>query len=140
VTVYHCPDHTPGCVTFLDEATRILFLGDALNCNLLLGGGAPGTPRFVWIEKALASLKRLQNLGECYDRYYNGHHNYRLLGEPLGVDVLSDVITACEQIVAGMVQVECKPPALLFLPRRPSVTVGRTRITFNPDGVHEPQP
>jgi hydroxyacylglutathione hydrolase len=139
VTAYNCPGHTPGCMAFLDEVTRIFFLGDALNCNLLLGGGAPGTPRFVSIEKALASLKRLQSLGDRYDRYYNSHYDYRALGEPLGADVLPDAITACEQIVAGTAQVEYKPPALPFLPTRPSVTVGRTRITFNPDGVYEQQ-
>lgn len=138
VTVYHCPGHTPGCMVFLDDSTRILFLGDALNCNLLLGG-VPGTPRFVSIEKALASLKRLQSLGASYDCYFNGHYDYRSLGEPLGADVLPDAITACEQIVAGTAQVEYKPPALPFLPTRPSVTVGRTRITFNLDGIYEPQ-
>jgi glyoxylase-like metal-dependent hydrolase (beta-lactamase superfamily II) len=42
VIAYHCPGHTPGCMTFLDEPTRILFVGDAQNCNLLLGGGRAG--------------------------------------------------------------------------------------------------
>jgi glyoxylase-like metal-dependent hydrolase (beta-lactamase superfamily II) len=139
VTVYECPGHTAGCVVFLDENTRTLFLGDALNCNLLLGMGAPGTPRFVSLERALDSLKRLRGLSPLYDRYYNGHYDYRALGAPLGMDVLPDAIAACEQIVAGTAQVEFKPPALPFLPTRPSVTVGRTRITFNPEGVHEPK-
>ena len=44
VTVYACPGHTPGSTVFLDENTRTLFLGDALNCNLLLRS-APGTQR-----------------------------------------------------------------------------------------------
>jgi hydroxyacylglutathione hydrolase len=29
VAAYHCPGHTSGCMAFLDEATRIFFLGDA---------------------------------------------------------------------------------------------------------------
>jgi hydroxyacylglutathione hydrolase len=31
VTVYACPGHTPGSVTFLDENSRSLFMGDACN-------------------------------------------------------------------------------------------------------------
>ena len=41
VTVYECPGHTPGSVTFLDENSRILFMGDACNCNLGLFSNSP---------------------------------------------------------------------------------------------------
>lgn len=137
VTVYACPGHTPGSITLLDENTRTLFLGDACNCNLLLGRGERGTPRFISIEKALSYLKRLNDLHPRYDRYFNGHYDFRPLGEPLGEDVLPDVITACEQIVAGTAKVEIKPSFVPNMPPRPTVTIGRTRVTFNPDGIHE---
>ena len=51
-------------------------------------------------------------MGDRYDRYYNGHYDFRPLGKPLGDDVLPDAITACEQIVAGTANVEIKPSPL----------------------------
>ena len=36
----------------------MLFMGDACNCNLHLGGGPRGSHRFTSIEKALSYLKR----------------------------------------------------------------------------------
>lgn len=138
VTVIACPGHTAGSVTFLDETTRSLFLGDACNCNLGLGGGAPGMPSFTSVEKALHYLKRLQSLGTRYDRTYNGHYDFRPLGKPLGEDVLPDAIAACEQIVAGTAVAVVTPS-----PFRPGtvqhvMTVGRTNVSFVPEGIHEP--
>ena len=137
VTVYACPGHTPGSITFLDENARILFLGDACNCNLHLGGGPRGSHKFTSIEKSLAYLKRLQSLQPKYDHYFNGHYDFRRLGEPLGDDVLPDAITACEQIVAGTAKVEYKPAALPGFPTKPVVTIGRTNVSFFPEGVRE---
>ena len=138
VTVTACPGHTTGSICFLDENSRILFLGDACNCNLGLGGGAPGTPRFTSIEKALFYLKRLRSMHDQYDSYYNGHYDFRPLGKPLGEDVLPDAITACEQIVAGTATVVVKPSPFPNTPKRSVVTVSRTNVSFNPDGIHEP--
>jgi hydroxyacylglutathione hydrolase len=140
VTVYACPGHTAGSVTFLDENSRLLFMGDACNCNLGLAGGPRGTPKFTSIEKALFHLKRIQSLKDQYDRYFNGHYDYRPLGEPLGEDVLPDAITACEQILAGTAIVEVKPARLPKAPIRSMVTIGRTTVSFNPDGIHEQPP
>jgi hydroxyacylglutathione hydrolase len=137
VTVYACPGHTPGSVTFLDERTRILFLGDACNCNLHLGGGPRGTPRFTSVEKALFYLRRLNELRPQYDRGYNGHYDFRKLGESLGEDVLRDAITACEQIVAGTAKVELRPPWNPKFPAKPVVTIGRTNVSFFSDGIFE---
>jgi len=137
VTVFECPGHTAGSICFLDENSRSLFVGDACNCNLGLGGGAPGTPNFTSIEKALGYLKRLHGMRERYDGYYNGHYDYRRLGRSLGDDVLPDAITACEQIVAGTAVVEVKAARLPNAPIRSIVTVGRTMVSFNPEGVRE---
>ena len=137
VTVYTCPGHTAGSITFLDENTRILFLGDACNCNLHLGGGPRGTHRFTSVEKALFYLKRLQDLHPKYDRSYNGHYDFRPLGDPLGEDVLPDAITACEQIVAGTAKTVIKPPLMPSFPAKPVVTIGRTNVSFFPDGIHD---
>ena len=137
VTVYACPGHTPGGITFLDENSRTLFMGDACNCNLHLGGGAPGSHRFTSVEKALFHLKRLQSLHPKYDRYFNGHYDFRPLGVALGEDVLPDAITACEQILAGTAKVEIRPAQLPSFPPRPVVTIGRTNVTFLLDGIRE---
>lgn len=137
VTVYACPGHTPGSITLLDEKTRTLFLGDACNCNLHLGGGARGSHRFTSIEKSLFYLKRLKDLQPKYDRFFNGHYDFRPLGVALGEDVLPDAITACEQIVAGTAKVEIKPAPLPKFPSKPVVTIGRTNVSFFPDGIRE---
>ena len=134
VTVYACPGHTAGSVTFLDETSRSLFLGDACNCNLGLGGGPPGSPRYTSIETALSYLKRLQSLQERYDGYYNGHYDFRPLGEPLGKDVLPDAISACEQILDGTAHVEMRPSAFPGAPIQHIVKIGRTNVSFNPEG------
>jgi len=137
VTVHECPGHTLGSITFLDENSRILFLGDACNCNLGLFSNSPGTPNFVSIEKALAYLKRLSNLKDKYDHYFNGHYDFRPLGEPLGEDVLPDAITACEQIVAGTANVVVRPSAFPNAPVQHIVTIGRTNVSFNPEGIFD---
>jgi hydroxyacylglutathione hydrolase len=139
VTVVACPGHTAGSACFLDERSRRLFLGDACNCNLGLGGGAPGAPSFTSIERALFYLRRLYSMHDRYDGYYNGHYDYRPLGKPLGDDVLPDAITACEQIIAGTAQVEVRPARLPQAPMRSIATVGRTMVSFNPDGIFEPR-
>ena len=129
ITVVACPGHTAGSVTLLDEATRTLFHGDACNCNLGL--------RATTVETALFYLKRLRDMGDRYDRYYNGHYDFRRLGEPLGEDVLPDAIAACEQIVAGMADVKVEPSPLMAGRMQHVVTVGRTNISFNPERVHD---
>jgi hydroxyacylglutathione hydrolase len=137
ITVYACPGHTPGSVTFLDEKSRVLFMGDACNCNLHLGGSPRGSHRFTSIEKTLFYLKRLQSLQPRYDRSFNGHYDFRPLGSPLGEDVLPDAITACEQIVAGTAKAEVRLSPMPNFPAKPVVTIGRTNVSFFADGVHE---
>jgi hydroxyacylglutathione hydrolase len=137
VTVYACPGHTPGSIAFLDENSRSLFVGDACNCNLGLGGSERGSHRFTSIEKALFYLRRLQNLHPEYDNYFNGHYDFRPLGIPLGEDVLLDAITACEQIVAGTAKVEIRPGHMPPFTPRHIVTIGRANVSFNPDGICE---
>ena len=56
---------------------------------------------------------------------------------PLGEDVLPDAITACEQIVAGTAAVEVAPARLPGAQMVHSVLIGRTRVTFNPEGIRD---
>jgi len=82
-------------------------------------------------------LKRLQSLHPKYDGYFNGHYDFRPLGKPLGEDVLPDAITACEQIIACTATVAVRPSSFPNMPPQNVVTIGRTRVSFNPNGIYE---
>ncbi len=93
VTAYECQGHTPGQMMFLDEMTRSLFVGDALNYNL----GVSGTP----VDVTIKGLRTMVSLSDKYDGIYNGHHDFRALGAPLGDDCLPNAIKVCEAALAG---------------------------------------
>ena len=65
-----CPGHTLGQIAFLDESSRSLFCGDALNCNLGYGG-MPGKPidweHVTSVERALEGLEVLAAAKNSYD-------------------------------------------------------------------------
>lgn len=93
VAVYECPGHTAGEVVFLDETNRMLFAGDAVNYNLLLGAAPVGV--------TLRALERLRDMGDRYDGIWNGHHDFRALGMPLDSDCLENIIALLEDVIAG---------------------------------------
>lgn len=93
VTAYDCPGHSKGEMVFLDEQTRSLFCGDALNYNL----GAMDMPA----EATLKYLKRIDAMKDRYDGIYNGHHDFRAMGVPLGEDCMANVIAMLEDVLAG---------------------------------------
>ena len=134
VTAYACPGHTPGSMVFLDDKSRILFLGDALNCNLLLAG-APGSEGFISIQTAHRFLKRLSDMGAQYDCYFNGHYDYRSFGEPLGADVMPDALSGMEALISGDYQTTFVKSPLPIFPDREMMVVGRTMIAFTPEGI-----
>lgn len=101
VTAYFCPGHSAGEMIFLDEQTRSLFCGDALNFNLGIGH-AP-------LETTLRYMKRMRDMQKDYDGIYNGHHDFRALGMPLDSDCLPNVIDIMEDAVAGHI-VPCDVP------------------------------
>ena len=102
VTAYECPGHSPGEMVFLDNQTRCLFCGDALNYNLGVGA--------VPVETTVRYMKRLQEMGDRYDRIYNGHHDFRALGMPLEDDCLPNVIAILEDVLSGTA-VPCEMPS-----------------------------
>ncbi len=102
VTAYECPGHSPGEMIFLDEQSRSLFAGDALNFNLGVGS--------VPLERTLRYMKRMHDLGDKYDGIYNGHHDFRALGMPLDDDCLPTVIELMEEAVAGR-YTPCETPS-----------------------------
>ena len=102
VTAYECPGHTAGEMVFLDEQTRSLFAGDAVNFNL----GVSDCP----VETTLRYLKRLRDMGDKYDGIYNGHHDFRALGAPLDGDCLPNAIAILEDALDGHI-VPCETPS-----------------------------
>lgn len=93
VKVYECEGHTAGQIMLLDEMTRSLFVGDALNYNL----GVQVTP----VETTLRGLKKMEQLADKYDDIYNGHHDFRPLGVTLEPDCLPNAVAICEEILKG---------------------------------------
>ena len=154
VTAYACPGHSPGEFIFLDEQTRTLFAGDALNYNLGVGS--------VPLETTLRYMKRMQELGDKYDGIYNGHHDFRALGAPLDDDCLPTVIAMMEDALAGHI-VDCQVPSpwgqdlqltsepvnvmaqapgmvagtMETRPRRVMLRRGRNFLGINPDNLYE---
>jgi len=149
VTAYECPGHSKGEMIFLDEQTRTMFCGDALNFNLGVGAEP--------VEKTLRYLKRMQSMSDRYDDIYNGHHDFRALGRPLDDDCLPNVIAILEDAVAGCINI-CETssfwgqsiplthdrhdiPAAVSPDGRRRVTLrkGRNFVGIDPDLIFEKQ-
>jgi hydroxyacylglutathione hydrolase len=132
ITAYDCPGHSPGEMVFLDETTRSLFCGDALNYNMGI--------RDCSIQKACKYLERLDRLKDKYDDIYNGHHDFRPFGAPLGKDCLPNAINLCNQLMSGVYS-----PAIVKSfwgpasgrPDRTMVIRGRNYLEWNPDLIFE---
>ena len=136
VTAYACSGHTAGSMVFLDDQSRILFAGDACNCNLLLAS-KPGTLGFVSIERALAGLQRIHAMHDRFEKLYNGHYDYRPFGEPLEDRVLSDAISCCTDLVKGNYTPERIPGMFPGSPERTVIRRGMVTVTYTEEGIHE---
>ena len=156
VTAYACPGHTKGEMVFLDEQTRTLFAGDAVNYNLGVGA--------VPLETTLKAMKRLASMGDRYDGIWNGHHDFRALGAPLDPDCLPTIIAMMEDALQGHI-VPCACPSFWggdipltrqgeeigsfihwggFPGEKPHRTatlrMGRNWLNIDPDRLYENQP
>jgi glyoxylase-like metal-dependent hydrolase (beta-lactamase superfamily II) len=132
VTAFDCPGHSPGEMIFLDENTRSMFAGDALNYNLGLGSGT--------IETAVKYLERMRDMKDRYDGIYNGHHDFRPLGAPLGEDCLPNAIDLCHQLLNNTYSPVIVPS--FWGPPRPPRTMilkGKNYLGYNPDRIFEPK-
>ena len=143
VTAYDCPGHTVGEMVFLDEMTGTLFAGDALNYNL----GMMRAP----VETGLRYLKRLKSMQDRYDGIWNGHHDFRPLGMPLGEECLDTVIEMCEDVLEGNI-VPCEVPSFWGQPmplswkkeekENPDIITlrkGRNFLNINRKLIYEPK-
>ena len=84
------PGHTWGSIVLLDRAARVVYSGDAVNCNTLLFlGGAS-------IEEYRESLVHLQSFEDAYDVLWGGHG-----GVSVPKRIVPEAIELCEEIMAG---------------------------------------
>ena len=127
VTTYLCPGHTPGSAVFIDGKSRIMFLGDALNGNLLIMGST--------IEKALEGLQRIRSQNSEYDVFYNGHYDFRLCGKPLDTAVLTDTIEAMRKLMGGDYELTFIKSDLPIFPDREVMKLGKAMITFDKERI-----
>ena len=135
VTALPAPGHTPGSFVLVDPASRILFAGDACNCNMLLSS-LPTDPTFVSIETACAALKSLYaQKGETWDVVYNGHHDFRDFGKPLDDAVMPDIIACCEDLLSGDYKYETVPGMFPGTPDRTVIKKGDVMVTFREESI-----
>ena len=134
VRAFECFGHGKGAMVFLDERERILLCGDALNYNLGLGATS--------IETALRGLERMQAHADSYDGIYNGHHDFRPLGAPLGDNCLPTVIEICRELLAGTADTRMVPsfwgPAA-GRPDRLMAVKGKNFVGFDPEKIFDSQ-
>lgn len=138
VTAYHCPGHTPGEMVLIDDLARILFFGDACNCNLLLSReiASNGLERY---KIALQGLRRIAGMENQYDCMYNSHHDYRGFGSPLAPDVLDDAIKCLEGLINHSASYK-KVADPLFLEREPKTVAsyGKVMVSYIDGSIAEP--
>lgn len=84
------PGHTWGSVVLLDRAARVVYSGDAVNCNtLLVTGGAS-------IEQYRESLEHLRSFADSYDVLWGGHG-----GVSVPKTIVDEAVELCAEIMAG---------------------------------------
>jgi len=98
--VFHTPGHSPGGITLLDRANRLLFPGDAI----YLG------PMFAWRPNSdpvayRQSLKLLAELADIVDIVYPSHNQ-----SPIGPDDVRRMCAAYEDIWSGRKEPDAREP------------------------------
>lgn len=101
LTCWFCSGHTPGSMVLIDSKTGYLFCGDS--CNQKFGLGVRPIPGLdsVSVQEALESLKRIWDMDFDHQRIFNGHADYRPLGQPLKVSVYPTLMEGLGKIMEG---------------------------------------
>lgn len=138
ITAYTAPGHSKGQMIFLDEQSRSLFVGDALNNNLGVANTMdPSKDNYVGIAGILKGLEKMQELSDKWDGIYNGHHDFRALGMPLAADVLPNAIDICHQLLDGTYELKQKPNPLHQSRIMNYVQKGDNWLSVNPEFLPE---
>ena len=71
--IYETPGHSPGHVSYLDRANRLLFSGDTINDSIIIFNKEGGNREDLEIYSH--SIKKLWDLSDAYDTLLVGHEN-----------------------------------------------------------------
>ena len=71
--IYETPGHSPGHVSYLDRANRLLFSGDTINDSIIIFNKEGGNHEDLEIYSR--SIKKLWDLSDAYDTLLVGHEN-----------------------------------------------------------------
>ncbi len=85
------PGHTWGTVVFLDRDRRIVYSGDACNCNTLVYGEESAS-----IEEYKESLLHFKQFQPAFDGLWGGHGG--AMEQP---EIIDSAIALCDEIMAG---------------------------------------
>lgn len=111
IRVFHCPGHTPGEIVLLDEKTRTLICGDAVNGHIILDlSHYESLERCAEVTKN--GLQRIYDMRDYYTGIFNGHHDYRCVGSPLAEDVVPDLIKCLTGIMTHSIKIQEIPDVL----------------------------
>ena len=130
VEVFHTPGHTAGEVVLIDDASRILFSGDACNPNLGI--------RAASVNTALKGLLKIKAQETRFDRNYNGHIGYGGATSHVSMPEhnLDTDIMIFREILAGIAAVEIMEGPM---GRIGIVVKNGMRVSFDPDRLIDPE-
>ena len=118
VRVLEMAGHTPGSVIFVDEGHRVVFTGDAVGSGVGVWMQLRNCCCISQYRKNLLAL--LDQLAPYRDYLYLGGH-YRQAGEPgspsfnpVTPRMIEDLVTVCDELLAGKAKVEEYAPAGRF--------------------------
>lgn len=98
VICYHCPGHTKGELVFLDNLTRTLIVGDAVNCNFYFRTDLAETPK-EGLKIAYEAVRRIDDMKDQYDYVINSHHDFRGFGNSLNPETIGNLMHCLESLV-----------------------------------------
>ncbi len=113
----------------IDDKSRILFIGDACNCNYLLGEDIADNFEES-ADVAIKGLERIWDKRDAYDRIYNSHHDYRGLGCPLAENVLPDLIECLRRIKMGICDYRVVPDMLSYHKTKKVAVYKKVQVTY----------
>ncbi len=129
LTFYHIPGHTPGSCAAIDDKSGILLVGDACNCNYLLGENIADTPEES-ADVAVKGLERLKEMRGSYRQIYNSHHDYRGFGSPLADHVLPNLTECLKRLREGKCEYRTVPDMLSYQKMKKVVVYKDVQVTY----------
>lgn len=131
VTAYACPGHTMGHMVFVDDVSRVAFVGDTISRYTGI--------RELSVERALQGFENVASHGDSFDKLVYAHACW-LCDEGVVLEdkqQLTDSITACRGILDGSLERFLENPMNPFYTyQRTYVKVNGIRLFFNPDNLY----